>query len=161
MIRPRWLAHAKALSSAAGPQTRLLSTSTAAAFNGPSRNSGDDNQWAIPGMKAAKTTATTITTTTTTTFTPPKFNASKPKALKPNDEFAHWRKPRAQSLAKLSPHKPMSRKRAGSDISKDDSLQRHMLVVKGLSPSLRPSDFARLAARDLSDWSSGINEGPS
>lgn len=157
MIRPRWLAHAKALSSAAAPQTRLLSTSIAAAFNGPSRNSGDDNQWTIPGMKAAKTTATTISTT----FTPPKSNASKPKAPKPNDEFAQWRQPRAQSPAKLSPHKQMSRKRAGRDISKDDSLQRHMLVVKGLSPSLRPSDFARLAARDLSDWSSGINEGPS
>lgn len=159
MIRPRWLAQAKALSPAAAPQTRLLSTSIAAAFNGPSRSSGDDSQWTIPGIKAAKTTATTISTT----FTPPTFNASKPKAPKPNDEFAQWRKPRAQSPtpAKLSPHKQTSRKRAGREISNDDSLQRHMLVVKGLSPSLRPSDFARLAARDLSDWSSGINEGPS
>ncbi|KAF7544591.1 hypothetical protein G7Z17_g9842 [Cylindrodendrum hubeiense] len=162
MIRPRWLARAKALSPVATPRARLLSTTSTAAFNGFNRSgSNDDTQWAIPGRTAPKTATattpttatTTATTTTTTTFTPPKLSHPKP-----NDEFAQWRKPRAQSPAKLLPHELVSRRRAGREFSKNDGRQDHMLVVEGLSPSLRSSDFSRLAARDISDWSSGINE---
>ncbi|KAK7427420.1 hypothetical protein QQZ08_006026 [Neonectria magnoliae] len=155
MIHPRWLAHAKAPSLVVAPRARCLNMFPWL----HNTSNSDDKSTAVPGPASTETSAETTTTTTT----------KKPKP-KPKDGPLPWRKKKPFGPIEdiLLPHELAARTRARDNlgrrivppkISKVASPEKsQMLVIEGLSPSLRSSDFSRLAARDISDWKSGVNE---
>jgi hypothetical protein len=82
-----------------------------------------------------------------------------PKPRATSNRLAQWRSSRLQRTGFLLPSEDEGRRGLARQYAKKNTTQGHMLVVEGLSTNLRASDFSRLAARDLSDWQSAINEG--
>ncbi|KPM44345.1 hypothetical protein AK830_g2203 [Neonectria ditissima] len=161
MIRPRWLAHAKAPSRVAAPRARRLNMFPWLHNAG----TGDDKSKTIPRSTSAEASAPTTKTTTA-----PKTAAPKLATPKHQHESPPWRRQKTSGPIEeiLLPHELAARTRARDNLGRRIVLPKipkvaspeksQMLVIEGLSPSLRSSDFSRLAARDISDWKSGVSE---
>lgn len=129
MIRPPWLAHAQALLARRHHHYHHLARRLLFTASKLSSPPPDSKAWDIAGNILRATAAATF----------------------PDNE------PSDTTLTQ----RPSSRHRTTNKRPKEVKTKAgaHMLVVEGLPINLRASDFARLAARDLSDWQSAINEG--
>ncbi|KAH6895792.1 hypothetical protein B0T10DRAFT_603404 [Thelonectria olida] len=149
MIRQTWFVHAQAPLARHQLSRRLLSSSAKPTTWLPRPNpnaKGGPKKWEIPrslpqAVKGAE---------------PLETDEPRPRAT--FNRLAQWRSSRLQRTGFLLPSEDDGRRGLARQYAKKNMTQGHMLVVEGLSTNLHASDFSRLAARDLSDWQSAINE---
>lgn len=170
MIRPKWPAHATALRPTppvSRPFCRTVGRTTERKTDngpwvGPGRGTmAKATQWTIPGRRepgpGSGSRAGDHVPSDPLEHSPRSF-AGDAVSSSSKDEFSQWRT--AAARVQLAKQEEALRQRTARSFSPPiDRTQRHMLIVSGLSPALKASDFYRLSGTDLSDWNSVVNEG--